>query len=230
MLWIFDIFQIKNNWIVLTGKERLTIKDSPNIQIEDQAYPEIQIEDQAHPNIRIKDQAKPYIQIYNQAYPYIQIEDQANPDVWIYNQAHPDILIKDQANPDIQIYDQAYPDIQIEDQANPYIWIKDQARPDIHIKEQAHPNIWIKNQASPRIINDNKTRILFLGHDSRGYARSLSWKDDLGLIFRAGCHTFTIEEARQHWGEVYDGNRDEGDGYLRLLDYCEKEAKTLGWS
>lgn len=71
-------------------------------------------------------------------------------------------------------------------------------------------------------------RVLDLGHDTRGYARSVQRLDADGVTrFRAGCRLFTFPEARAHWGEAYR-DRAIGDDYLRLLDYAERAGEDLG--
>jgi len=59
--------------------------------------------------------------------------------------------------------------------------------------------------------------------DPRGY----SWPhailcSDGEWHIRAGCRFFTIPEARDHWGESYEGNRRIGDMYLHAVDWLEK--------
>ena len=52
--------------------------------------------------------------------------------------------------------------------------------------------------------------------DPRGYQPMATEKDGVWFI-QAGCHKFTVEEALQHWGKQYSGDRDIGDRYLRAI-------------
>lgn len=59
--------------------------------------------------------------------------------------------------------------------------------------------------------------------DPRGY----SWPhaiqcDDGEWRIRAGCHSFTIAEARSHWGPSYKRKRRIGDMYLAAIDWLER--------
>ena len=63
--------------------------------------------------------------------------------------------------------------------------------------------------------------------DARGYSfphASLSegnvWK------IRVGCHFFTIDEAKEHWGSSYEGNHEQGDMYLHAIDWLESKIEV----
>ena len=58
--------------------------------------------------------------------------------------------------------------------------------------------------------------------DPRGYrCIAVAWSD--GWQIFAGCHSFTLAEAREHWGVRYSGIRGIGDAYLFALDWLEKQ-------
>ena len=44
-------------------------------------------------------------------------------------------------------------------------------------------------------------------------------------MIRAGCRFFTIEQAKEHWGESYEGDREQGDMYLHAVEWLEKKVK-----
>lgn len=58
----------------------------------------------------------------------------------------------------------------------------------------------------------------------RGHARIAYWGSDGAIRISAGCHDFSLAEARTHWGAGYSGERRIGDEYLALLDYIERIA------
>ena len=59
--------------------------------------------------------------------------------------------------------------------------------------------------------------------DPRGYSWPHAIQCDGGeWRIRAGCRFFTIPEARDHWGESYEGERRTGDMYLAAVDWLEK--------
>ena len=55
--------------------------------------------------------------------------------------------------------------------------------------------------------------------DSRGYVPVAVWTDNCYWRIFAGCRSFTVAEARRHWGEGYKGDRETGDKYLYALDW-----------
>ena len=61
--------------------------------------------------------------------------------------------------------------------------------------------------------------------DFRGYSWPHAVLHDHWMI-RAGCRFFTIEEARQHWGDSYQGDREIGDMYLHAVDWLEEKIKV----
>ena len=71
--------------------------------------------------------------------------------------------------------------------------------------------------------------LIYLGTCSRGYSCYVSKEKDEKIIFRGGCHVFTLGEAREYWGESYQKERVHGDEWLRKIDYAEAEAKARGW-
>ena len=48
-----------------------------------------------------------------------------------------------------------------------------------------------------RTINDN---LFWVGEDNRGY-RFFGYQEGRKFRVKAGCHTFTMSEARRHWSE-----------------------------
>ena len=65
--------------------------------------------------------------------------------------------------------------------------------------------------------------ILLPAQDPRGYSWSHATLTDDGWKIRAGCRDFSIEEAKAHWGESYDGDREIGDMYLYAIEWLEKK-------
>jgi uncharacterized protein YjbI with pentapeptide repeats len=53
-------------------------------------------------------------------------------------------------------------------------------------------------------------------HDPRGYLAYAQVKNGVTMI-GSGCRYFTLEEAKEHWGENYEGDREIGDRYLAGL-------------
>jgi len=60
--------------------------------------------------------------------------------------------------------------------------------------------------------------------DPRGYSFPHAIECAGKWRIRAGCRDFSIAEAREHWGENYDGDRDQGDMYLYAIDWLEKKT------
>jgi hypothetical protein len=58
--------------------------------------------------------------------------------------------------------------------------------------------------------------------DPRGYDAFAHWKDNQWRV-GAGCRYYTIPDAREHWGESYEGDREIGDRYLYALEWLEKQ-------
>ena len=60
--------------------------------------------------------------------------------------------------------------------------------------------------------------------DPRGYTPIAQELDGKTIII-SGCRRFTVNEALDHWGEGYQGNRKIGDRYLRAIrQYLEEKA------
>ena len=55
-----------------------------------------------------------------------------------------------------------------------------------------------------------------------------------GLMVKAGCRYFSIDEAKKHWNEnknSWTTKTDEyGERQLRMLAFLESEASVLGWA
>ena len=72
-------------------------------------------------------------------------------------------------------------------------------------------------KAAPDAKIDTKTDYCFAGVDSRGYAfEGIIVRDQWRVM--AGCHNFSIEDARKHWGP--GGHSDRKD----CLSFVEKIA------
>ena len=50
-------------------------------------------------------------------------------------------------------------------------------------------------------------------------------------IIRAGCRTFTIEQAKEHWSKLSDNDyrKELNEESLLIVEYLEKRAKQKGW-
>jgi hypothetical protein len=59
-------------------------------------------------------------------------------------------------------------------------------------------------------------------HDPRGY-RPVAIAHSAGWLVSSGCRWLTQAEAREHWGDDYDGERDIGDLYLGALDWLDAQ-------
>ena len=70
--------------------------------------------------------------------------------------------------------------------------------------------------------------MLDLGSSRIGHARSLQFLDGT-VRYRAGCHRFTLPEARAYWGNPAHPDRKRADENLRVIDFAEGEARRLGW-
>jgi len=57
--------------------------------------------------------------------------------------------------------------------------------------------------------------------DPRGYLFASAMLTPGGWRIIAGCRFFSVEEAREHWGESYAGERWIGDMYLYACDWLE---------
>ena len=64
--------------------------------------------------------------------------------------------------------------------------------------------------------------VLLPVQDMRGYSFPHAIQTDNGWRIRAGCRDFSIEDAREHWGVEYEGDRSQGDMYLHATDWLEK--------
>ena len=62
-----------------------------------------------------------------------------------------------------------------------------------------------------------------VGHPE-GYGPVAVWRKQSWWI-GAGCWFFPLAEAREHWGQAYEGERWLGDRYLKALDMLEDEAQ-----
>ena len=58
--------------------------------------------------------------------------------------------------------------------------------------------------------------------DPRGYDCISVKHGDQWRIF-AGCRAYFLDEAKQHWGSNYQGDRSIGDRYLYGIEYLEKQ-------
>ncbi len=72
-------------------------------------------------------------------------------------------------------------------------------------------------------LREVKGFLLLPVQDMRGYAFPHTIETDKGWRVRAGCRDFSIEEAKAHWGENYEGDREQGDMYLHAIDWLEKK-------
>ena len=72
-------------------------------------------------------------------------------------------------------------------------------------------------------LSGAKHLYLLPAQDPRGYSWPHAIQCDGGeWRIRAGGRFFTIPEARDHWGESYEGERRIGDMYLHAVDWLEK--------
>ena len=76
-------------------------------------------------------------------------------------------------------------------------------------------------------LSEAKNFLFLPTQDLRGYSFCHAVYCDEWMI-RAGCRDFTIEQAKQHWGESYAGNREQGDMYLAAIDWLEKKIERDG--
>ena len=69
--------------------------------------------------------------------------------------------------------------------------------------------------------------ILLPVQDYRGYSWAHAIQTDDGWRIRAGCRFFTLQEAREHWGQGYAEDRELGDMYLHACDWLERKLAKL---
>ena len=62
--------------------------------------------------------------------------------------------------------------------------------------------------------------------DPRGYDSVAVWNPG-GWRIAAGCRWLTVPEARDHWGDGYDGDRSIGDRYLAAIQWLESQPEVL---
>jgi len=55
--------------------------------------------------------------------------------------------------------------------------------------------------------------------DKRGYCFAHAQLTDKGWQIRAGCRDFSVDEALEHWGDNYAGDREQGDMYLHAVNW-----------
>ena len=67
--------------------------------------------------------------------------------------------------------------------------------------------------------------VLLPVQDMRGYSHSYAVDYDGIWMICAGCRFLTIEKAREHWGDDYHGDREQGDMYLYAIDWLEKKLE-----
>ncbi len=60
--------------------------------------------------------------------------------------------------------------------------------------------------------------------DMRGYSFAYATLCDDEWRIRSGCRDFTINQAKEHWGNSYIGDRAQGDLYLYAVEWLEKET------
>ena len=74
-------------------------------------------------------------------------------------------------------------------------------------------------------LTDVKGFLLLPVQDMRGYSFAHAVETDDGWRIRMGCRDFSIEEAREHWGGGYKGDREQGDIYLYAVDWLERKVQ-----
>jgi len=67
--------------------------------------------------------------------------------------------------------------------------------------------------------------VLLPVQDMRGYSHAHAVDCDGIWMIRAGCRFLTIEDAIEHWGDDYHGDREQGDMYLYAIDWLEKKLE-----
>jgi hypothetical protein len=115
--------------------------------------------------------------------------------------------------------------------SSPRVMAWDSSSPRVMAHDSSAPQVEAWDSSAPRVVErgQNKINLILFGNEvGRGYARSLTFYDKR-LLFRAGCHQFTLTEARQHWGSPEYPDLERGDQYLRLIDFAEREAIARGW-
>jgi len=80
-------------------------------------------------------------------------------------------------------------------------------------------------------LHDARGIVDLFVRDPRGY-RAVAVRHGDRWMIAAGCQWFTLDEAREHWGDGYAGDRAIGDAYLAairaLITACHKLAPTAG--
>lgn len=76
-------------------------------------------------------------------------------------------------------------------------------------------------------LSGAKGFILLPVQDARGYSFPHATLTTDGWQIRAGCRLLGIDDARQHWGESYEGDREIGDMYLYACDWLKKKLSRM---
>ena len=73
-------------------------------------------------------------------------------------------------------------------------------------------------------LGDGVNQAVALGYDARRFALVVALQDGV-VMFGAGCHWFTIAEARDHWGKAYTSTGDAA--YFQIMiDAAERIGAT----
>ena len=73
-------------------------------------------------------------------------------------------------------------------------------------------------------MGDGVNQAVALGYDARQFALVVALQDGV-VMFGAGCHWFTIAEARDHWGKAYTSTGDAA--YFQIMiDAAERIGAT----
>ena len=79
-----------------------------------------------------------------------------------------------------------------------------------------------------RRVDLSTDKTIDAGADCRGY-RFVAVHAEAGLRIVAGCHCFTLREARRHWTTIRGHDADHGAEITALVDCIEAEARVRGW-
>ena len=79
-----------------------------------------------------------------------------------------------------------------------------------------------------RRVDLSTDKTIDAGADRRGY-RFVAVHAEAGLRIVAGCHSFTLREARRHWTMTRGHDADHAAEIAALLDCIETKARARGW-
>lgn len=76
-------------------------------------------------------------------------------------------------------------------------------------------------------VGERAMWVACLGDTGHGYMIHMCRIPDIGLVFTAGCRTFSTEQARNHWGDAAYPEPKRGRRILALIEAGLKIAEEM---